>query len=116
MQTVTFIAIWNIYKLINWLKLKKVETFNPFSRVILKWLIVMQHSKYEIYKSKITNAAHNSLKFEEIRNVFLFINGYAEEHAILLPGRVPGLLEDISDQISLQAPIICKWNAIINTQ
>ena len=37
---------------------------------------------------------HNSLKFEEVRNVFLFINGYAEQHAILLPGRVPGFKRD----------------------
>ena len=37
---------------------------------------------------------HNSLSFEVVKNVVLFINSYAEQHAILLPGRIPGYKRD----------------------
>lgn len=37
---------------------------------------------------------YNSLTFEETKNVVRFINSYAEQHAILLPGRVPGYKRD----------------------
>ena len=43
------------------------------------------------------NTAHapkNALKFDEIKNLVSFINNYAEKHAILLPGRIPGYKSD----------------------
>ena len=40
------------------------------------------------------HAPKNALKFEEIKNLVSFINNYAEKHAILLPGRIPGYKKD----------------------
>ena len=37
---------------------------------------------------------HNALTFVEIKNVVRFINSYADIHAILLPGRIPGFKRD----------------------
>lgn len=37
---------------------------------------------------------HNSLTFFEIRNVVRFLQSYADLHAILLPGRIPGYKRD----------------------
>lgn len=52
---------------------------------------------------------HNTTPFEEIQRVVKFILNYAEDHAILLPGRIPGYKRDdikllpsnVSKQVSL---------------
>ena len=41
------------------------------------------------------HAPKNALKFEEIKNLLSFINYYAEKHAILLPGRIPGYKDNL---------------------
>ena len=41
------------------------------------------------------HAPKNALKFEEIKNLLSFINNYAEKHAILLPGRIPGYKDNL---------------------
>ena len=33
---------------------------------------------------------HNSLTAEDVRNIVLYLRHYAEDNAILLPGRIPG--------------------------
>ena len=38
----------------------------------------------------IINAHANALSFVEVKNLVCFLNNYAETHAILLPGRIPG--------------------------
>ena len=37
---------------------------------------------------------HNPTKLSDIKNVVLYILQYAEDHAILLPGRIPGYKRD----------------------
>ena len=37
---------------------------------------------------------HNTLSFEAVKNVVMFLRNYAEDHAILLPGRIPGYKRD----------------------
>ena len=37
---------------------------------------------------------HNALSFDEITSVVKFIENYAEQHAILLPGRIPTYKRD----------------------
>ena len=37
---------------------------------------------------------HNALSFAEIKRLVKFIENYAEDHAILLPGRIPGYKRD----------------------
>ena len=37
---------------------------------------------------------HNALSFVEVQNLVRFLNNYAETHAILLPGRIPGYKRD----------------------
>ena len=37
---------------------------------------------------------HNTLGFVVVKNVLRFISNYAEQHAILLPGRIPGYKRD----------------------
>ena len=41
-----------------------------------------------------SRAPKNALKFDEIKNLVNFITIYAERHAILLPGRIPGYKND----------------------
>ena len=41
-----------------------------------------------------SHAPKNALKFDEIKNLVNFIIIYAERHAILLPGRIPGYKND----------------------
>ena len=41
-----------------------------------------------------SHAPKNALKFDEIKNLVNFITIYAERHAILLPGRIPGYKND----------------------
>lgn len=36
----------------------------------------------------------HALKFDEITNLITFLRNYAEKHAILLPGRIPGYKRD----------------------
>ena len=40
------------------------------------------------------HACKHALKFDEIKNLVTFIGNYAEKHAILLPGRIPGYKKD----------------------
>ena len=40
------------------------------------------------------NRPHNALTFARITNILKFIENYAEKHAILLPGRIPGFKRD----------------------
>ena len=37
---------------------------------------------------------HNALTFEEVQNLVKFLRSYAEQHGILLPGRIPGYKRD----------------------
>ena len=37
---------------------------------------------------------HNALGYDVIKNAVRFINSYAQLHAILLPGRIPGYKRD----------------------
>ena len=37
---------------------------------------------------------HNSLGFEALQNIIRFLTSYADLHAILLPGRIPGYKRD----------------------
>ena len=37
---------------------------------------------------------HNALSFQQISNIVTFIQNYAEQHAILLPGRIPAFKRD----------------------
>ncbi len=37
---------------------------------------------------------HNSMSFEDTKNVVRFLQSHAEDHAILLPGRIPGYKRD----------------------
>ena len=37
---------------------------------------------------------HNALSFVEVQNLVCFLYNYAETHAILLPGRIPGYKRD----------------------
>ena len=37
---------------------------------------------------------HNPLTYEDITKIVKFLSNYAEEQAILLPGRVPGYKRD----------------------
>lgn len=37
---------------------------------------------------------HNTLSFEETKNIKRFLTAYAEDNAILLPGRIPGYKRD----------------------
>ena len=37
---------------------------------------------------------HNALSFVEVKNIFRFLNNYAETYAVLLPGRIPGYKRD----------------------
>ena len=37
---------------------------------------------------------HNALTYEDITRIVKFLSNYAEEQAILLPGRVPGYKRD----------------------
>ena len=37
---------------------------------------------------------HNTLPLEAAKHVLTFLQNYAEEHAILLPGRIPGYKRD----------------------
>ena len=36
----------------------------------------------------------HALKLEEVKNLVTFISNYAEKHAILLTGRIPGYKQD----------------------
>ena len=36
----------------------------------------------------------HALKLEEVKNMVAFLSNYAEENAILLPGRIPGYKRD----------------------
>ena len=38
--------------------------------------------------------SHNALSFRTILNVLNFLQNYAEQHGILLPGRIPGFKRD----------------------
>ena len=40
------------------------------------------------------HAPKHVLKFDEIKNLVKFIGNYAEKHAVLLPGRIPGYKMD----------------------
>ena len=37
---------------------------------------------------------YNALSFVEVKNIVRFLHSYAEQHAILLPGRIPGYKRD----------------------
>lgn len=39
-------------------------------------------------------SSHNALSYTQINNIVKFIQNYAEQHAILLPGRIPGYKRD----------------------
>ncbi len=37
---------------------------------------------------------HNTLTFTDMKNILKFLQAYAEDNAILLPGRIPGYKRD----------------------
>jgi pyruvate-formate lyase-activating enzyme len=43
---------------------------------------------------RVSVVPHNTTKLSDIKNVVRFIFQYAEDHAILLPGRIPGYKRD----------------------
>ena len=58
---------------------------------------------------------HNTTAFEEIR-VVKFILNYAEDHAILLPGRIPGYKRDdiklLPSNISKQVSEVIHYHVV----
>ena len=53
---------------------------------------------------------HNALSFVEIKNFAWFLNNYAERHAILLSGRIPGYKRD-----DIQLLLTCTTKKVIIT-
>lgn len=59
---------------------------------------------------------HNVTSFEEIQRIVKFITNFAEDHAILLPGRIPGYKRDdikllpcnVSKQVG-DSPLYCTF-------
>ena len=61
---------------------------------------------------------HNALSFQQISNIVKFIQNYAEQHAILLPGRIPAYKRDdlkllpSSDSKKVHSIHVNKWYLI----
>ena len=69
------------------------------------FLHTMSHKRLESIKAswlenglcprvRVSVVPHNTTKLSDIKNVVRFILQYAEDHAILLPGRIPGYKRD----------------------
>ena len=67
---------------------KVVFVFFDFKPSKLVFLLV------EFGASNTRRLLSNALSFEEVRSIVLFVQSYADIHAILLPGRIPGYKRD----------------------
>ena len=54
----------------------------------------LQHEMETRVHKNIQRLPYNALSFDEITSVIKFIENYAEQHAILLPGRIPAYKRD----------------------
>ena len=74
-------------------------TYNFLHGIGSHWVKVVKHSYLYNDLSPRTHgntgrAPHNALSYTEINNMVKFIQNYVEQHAILLPGRIPGFKRD----------------------
>ena len=81
---------------------KVTSMIKPWSNTFFPGKDRFQNLKASYLASGLTTRTHGNarrlpkhvLKLEEVKNLVTFISNYAEKHAILLPGRIPGYKRD----------------------
>ena len=99
------------------------STYNFFHGIGNHWVMAvkqnyLQNGLLVCTHGNTRRIPHNALSFQQISNIVTFIQNYAEQHAILLPGCIPAcnvMIYSCSHHLTVRRYMACKHIDIQHT-